>query len=110
MRVRLPAWLCRAGPMNRRGFLKAALAGPWVITTAGVLMPVRNLATRSAEDELIAAYGPVVGEYFVQLTRRMQDCSRAMFELGAAARLAEQRMTKLMLWRARRHSRLTYPL
>lgn len=34
--------------MNRRGFLKAILAAgvaPYVVTTAGVLMPVRKIAT-----------------------------------------------------------------
>lgn len=51
--------------MNRRGFMKSILAAgvaPYVVTTAGVLMPVRRLW----KPPTLVAFGENTVEYFIQ--------------------------------------------
>lgn len=48
--------------MNRRGALKI-IAAPWVITTAGLLMPVKKVWVPEIEDQTWFPASGVAGEY-----------------------------------------------
>lgn len=63
--------------MNRRGFLKSILAAgvaPYVVTTAGVLMPVRAIA---APELVIFPHGPMTAtEVLARQKEWLRDCER----------------------------------
>lgn len=59
--------------VTRRGFLRACLAAataPYVVTTAGILMPVRPISTVTVSAFLAELWGP-------ELLRRFQEDSAA---------------------------------
>lgn len=71
--------------MNRRGFLKGILAAgiaPYVVTSSGVLMPVRSLA-RSFPGGLLTLYGDGVTDDTAAMQAYM-DGKKVVFRDGSA--------------------------
>lgn len=87
--------------MNRRGLLKAILAAgvaPYVVTTAGVLMPVRSLSGEVSIDLIVRGQvtasfvraAMLQGAAFAALgkVQRVREMPSSSFALGYAGKVA----------------------